>query len=209
MSNYFSVQGYCSNSALSALVGRSFLGDPYEAYRIGTLIDAVITEPTKLDLIRMCVLDTDYTFNKAELAHAKKMKAAFDADPFCKMLLANSEPQLEIYCDALSITYEGVQFHLPFKGKFDLPARALNIVGDLKSTFAISHAQFEGACDQFDYWRQMYVYMQLLRVDKAVIIGVSKKNFKVFKITITKNDANYLKGKASFEELAFRYWVLE
>ncbi|MFT4061105.1 MAG: PD-(D/E)XK nuclease-like domain-containing protein [Edaphocola sp.] len=207
MSNYYN-HPYCSNSALSKLQGRAFAGDPYESYRIGSLVDAVITEPLKLDLIQRKIIGTDYTFTKEEYEHAKKMRAAFVADPFCKLLLESSSPQLEVYCDALPVAFMGFRFELPFKGKFDLPAAHQNIVGDLKTTFATTQGQFEQACGQFDYWRQMYAYMQLLRVEKAALVGVSKKNFKVFKILIKKNDQRYLLGKASFEALAFKYWVL-
>ena len=40
------------------------------------------------------------------------------------------------------------------------------------------------------------------------IYGISKKNQKVFKAFIRRNDPSYRKGKEKYEELAFRWWML-
>ena len=50
--------------------------------------------------------------------------------------------------------------------------------------------------------------MDIAHSDKDFIYAISKKNFKVFKKFITRNDSIYNKGKEKYEELAFSYWCL-
>ena len=38
--------------------------------------------------------------------------------------------------------------------------------------------------------------------------GISKKNLKVFKVMISRDDKIYKQGKEKYEELAFRWWML-
>ena len=41
------------------------------------------------------------------------------------------------------------------------------------------------------------------------IYAISKKNFRVFKKFINRDDAIYQHGRDKYEELAFQYWCLD
>jgi len=40
------------------------------------------------------------------------------------------------------------------------------------------------------------------------IYAISKKNFKIFKAFIKRDDATYKKGKEKYDDLAFKWWQL-
>jgi len=44
--------------------------------------------------------------------------------------------------------------------------------------------------------------------EKYVLIVISKVNFKIFKIHITRQSDFFLSGMQKFQELAFMYWKL-
>ena len=80
--------------------------------------------------------------------------------------------------------------------------------GDLKSTFATSQKQFEEAVDFFDWDRSRAWYMDIAGSRQDFIVGISKKNQKVFKVFIKRDDKIYKRGKEKYDELAFRWWML-
>ncbi len=69
--------------------------------------------------------------------------------------------------------------------------------GDIKSTAAETQRQFEEAVRYFDYDRQRARYMDIAGSDRDVLIGISKKNFKVFKVPIARNSNLYNTGRKS------------
>jgi hypothetical protein len=80
--------------------------------------------------------------------------------------------------------------------------------GDIKSTTATTQEQFEAAITHFDYHRQRAVYMTLSGYSYDVIIGISKKNFQVFKVYIKRGDELFNRGMYEFQALAYKYYVL-
>jgi hypothetical protein len=50
--------------------------------------------------------------------------------------------------------------------------------------------------------------MTLAGSDQDMLIGVSKKNLKVFKVPIKKGGALYNSGMQKMEDLTFKYWQL-
>jgi hypothetical protein len=198
-----------SNSDLSALknyfMPKDFVMDATAAYRFGNLIDAMITEAHRVDHYRMRV--DNEQFNPEEWNKALKMKEAFMKDPECIRLHKLCSGQA-VKVREVEIDYDGFKFTLPMRCKYDLWSDQLNWGGDLKSTTATTQAQFEAACNYFDYDRQRAVYMTLSGATRDVLIGVSKVNYKVFKIYINQESEFYLSGMQKFKELAFRYWML-
>ena len=66
----------------------AFVTDPHNAYRFGNLVDAIITEPEKLDYFKRTVSDyPDEPFTPEEWAQAEAMKRSFKADKMCMQLL--------------------------------------------------------------------------------------------------------------------------
>lgn len=199
-----------SNSDLSAL-DDYFKGadgaDPNRenAYRLGGLIDAMITEPEKVNHYKLTFGDTVCTREEFELA--KEMRKAFMRDQFAVGLLKASVPQ-KVFADEVNLTYGDFPFSLRMRCKYDLWAPPGIIGGDLKSTTATTQQQFEDAVRHFSYDRQRAVYMTLSGAKKDVLIGVSKKNFKVFKIFIDRESELFKSGMEKFTDLAFKWWTL-
>lgn len=209
---YFS-RSEVSNSDLSALKKLLYGGvdfDPTHAYAFGTLIDNMITEPFKVDYFQRTVQGQDYTYSADDFERASLMKKAILKDEFCKKIIENSDFQ------SVSTRYDWVMNHNGFdfslsagmRCKWDCYIPKWNMGGDIKSTAAQTQSQFHAACEHFDYFRSRSLYMDIAGTDRDVLMGISKHNFKVFKIVINRGDKLYEQGKKEYLDLAFRYWVL-
>lgn len=209
MSNYFA-HPYCSNSALSKMAIELGLrpplpGDIKEAYRIGSLFDAVVTEPGLIDLIQMKC--GEYSFTKEEHRNCNAMHEALLRNSLYQSLLdCKPEYQREIYADNVEFEHDGNRFYLNMKGKLDyfIPG----MVADLKSTATESQRAFEAACEQFEYWRQMVLYCRLAGVKRAMIFGVSKVKHKVFTALVEQGDERWKTGEKQLNELAYKYYLV-
>jgi hypothetical protein len=199
--SYFS-HPFVSNSDLSKLTPKSV--DFTDAYRIGSLVDAMITEPEAVDQYSRTL--GKYSYTHEEFETCRQMKVSFLKDPFCLGLLRMSTGQKEFY-------NEWQQFEngitLNTKRKFDLWSTALNWGADIKSTTAKTQAQFEEAARYFDYDRQRYWYMSGAGSAKDLLIGISKVNFRIFKIHITHNDDFFKSGKLKANALVKTYYELQ
>lgn len=205
--NYFD-HPYCSNSTLTALgqelgILHEIAGDSYEAFRMGTLFDAVVTEPEKLDLIKWRILDTEYSFTKEEYTTCLKMKRELEENElYLSYTACGPDYQKEVY----QKDFDFGDFKLNMRGKLDyyIPGT----VADLKSTAATSQRAFENAIEQFGYHRQMWLYCQLTKASRAILFGVSKKKpHKVFTFIIKKGDKHWEQGEKEIKKLAFKYYM--
>jgi hypothetical protein len=208
MDNYFQ-RTEISNSDLSWL---NDLWKPEQdpiikekAYRFGSLVDAVVTEPEKVDFFRFKVENTQYS--KEEFEQAMAMKRAFMNDSLASNILKQSEMQKVMIVNR-TFTFDDIQFSLDVRCKWDLWMNALKWGGDLKSTTATTQKQFEEAVRFFDYDRQRAWYMDIAGSNQDVLIGVSKVNFKVFKVPIRRGDELYQSGLKKYNHLAFQWWTL-
>ena len=202
-----------SNSSLSWLKLQLFpreMPDPTLAYLFGNLVDAVITENGRVDYFQKTIDGQQVPaewFEKAE-----KMKRSFYADEMCRALIQGAGTQTVMSVNR-HFNYKGVEFDLDVRCKWDLFKNYLGFGGDIKSTTATTQAQFEAAVRYFDYDRQRAWYMDIARelgykADKDVLIGISKVNFKVFKVYINRQSPLYLDGVNKYNFLAFRWWLL-
>lgn len=197
-----------SNSDLGKLKNELFpknASDPTNAYRFGRLIDAMITEPEKVNFFKK-TFDGDI-FSKQEFEIAEKMKASFYSDSLCSNLSSISEYQ-KIYLKNVTFRFRGIEFNLPMRCKYDMFMSPLGYGADIKSTTAETQSQFEAAIKYFDYPRQRAVYMTLSDSDYDILIGISKVNYRVFKVFIRRGDSLYREGYEDYINLAFRYWLL-
>jgi hypothetical protein len=200
-----------SNSDLSWLKKYWMLQDEIidleKAYRFGTLIDMMITEPEKVNYFALTCAGQQYSAD--EFALAEEMKKAFWRDEFCAMMAKHSEFQKVSVRKDFPVEFDGFTFSLNVRCKWDLYAMPkLRISGDIKSTTATSQKQFEDAVRHFDYDRQRAFYMDIEGVDNDMLIGISKVNKKIFKVPVKRGGDLYNSGKAKYQELAFRYWYL-
>ena len=201
-----------SNSDLTELKNilhpRMQFGDKEAAFRFGSLVDAIITEPARVDYYRLQVDDEQYT--EDEFRHAQEMLKALRCeakkDPFLFRVLGFAETQKFMVNKAQLLSYCGFDFHLDTRCKWDWWLGSFG--GDLKTTFASTQKQFEDALDFFDWDRSRAWYMDIAGSRQDFIVGISKKNQKVFKVFIKRDDKIYKRGKEKYDELAFRWWML-
>jgi len=180
--------------------------DKEKAYRFGNLIDAIITEPHRVNYFRLTVDNVQYT--KEEFKQAEEMKRSYDRDVFCSNMRKQCNFQHITYIPEFKVQHDGFEFTLPGKCKWDLFCPHMDLGGDIKSTAATTQKQFEEACHYFDYYRSRAWYMDLAGRTNDILIGISKVNNQVFKIPIRKGDKLYQLGKAQYQELAFKYWCM-
>lgn len=200
-----------SNSDLSWLKKywqpENMVYDLEQAYRFGTLIDCMITEPYKVDYFKLTCAGNQH--NKADFELAESMKKSFYRDPLAKMMAEKSEFQKVSVRNDFEIEHEGFVFSLDVRCKWDLYAQnTLKVSGDIKSTTATTQKQFEEAVRYFDYDRQRAWYMDIENTNNDMLIGISKKNCQVFKVPIKRGSDLYKSGKAKYQELSFKWFCL-
>lgn len=209
--NYYS-RSEVSNSDLTELKNilhpRMQFGDKEAAFRFGSLVDAIITEPARVNYDFLTVDDVQYTAD--EFNHAKEMLKSLRMearhDQFLFKVLGYAETQRFMVNKSQQFNYCDFPFALDTRCKWDWWLGYFG--GDLKTTFASSQQQFEEAIDFFDWDRSRAWYMDIANSDRDFIYAISKKNGKVFKKFITRGDAIYNRGREKYEELAFQYWCL-
>lgn len=187
--------------------------DRTKAFRLGTLVDALVTEPTKANHFRKTVDDEKYTdeewkWGKAQL---EKLRKAAKKDPFLAHVLSCADGQKWFVNPCQHFDVGSYSFDLPTRCKFDWWLGSFG--GDLKTTTATSQDQFENAIDFFDWDRSRAWYMDLTHSINPVmgnqdfIYAVSKTANKIFFKKIIRGDETYERGREKYLELAFKYWL--
>lgn len=220
MGDPYFLRSEVSNSDLSSLKDllypRPEFGDKYKAFAFGTLLDAIITEHHKVDYYTLSIDGHGYTYTQEDFDLAIAMKKSALKDSVAKMFIDNADFQSVSIQHNWPIEYNGFEFVLSqgVRCKWDLLIRDWKMGGDIKSTTAETQSQFEAACEHFDYFRSRAWYMDIEGTNKDMLIGISKVNQKVFKISLDRNAPIgtkarnlYEKGKAEYQELAFKYWL--
>ncbi len=199
-----------SNSDLTELKKywqpEQYVIDIEQAYKFGSLLDAVITEPHLVNYYKLTAGDVQHS--QEDFQKAEQMKIMFFKDPLCFHLAKQSLMQKVSVKQQFHIAHDGFDFTLPVRCKFDFFVEGIDMSGDLKSTACTSQKQFEASIHHFDYDRQAAWYLDLEGRSNFIFIGISKVNFKIFKIPVKKGSEIYNQGKAKYQDLAFKYWYL-
>ena len=203
-----------SNSDLTQLKNllhpRLQYGDREAAFRFGSLVDAMVTEPGRVNHYRRTVDGVQYP--EDEFDHATEMLRSLRHearhDAFLRKVLETADTQRCMFNKAQRFQYGGFTFTLDTRCKWDWYLPRAGWGGDLKTTFASTQKEFDEAVDFFDWDRSRAWYMDIARSDRDFIYGISKKNGCVFKKFINRDDAIYKRGREKYEELAFQYWCL-
>ena len=201
-----------SNSDLTALKEilhpRPTFGDREAAFRFGSIVDAIITEPARVDFLCMTV-DGEPVLEE-EFLHAREMQRALRAearrDPFLARVLATADTQRYMVRQGQVFENGGFRFTLDTRCKWDWWLEAPHFGGDLKTTAAATQAEFEQCVDFFDWDRSRAWYMDIAGSDRDFIYAISKKNCRIFKLFINRGDSVYARGREKYEDLAFKYW---
>lgn len=211
--NYYE-RSEVSNSDLTELKNllhsRPQFGDKEAAFRFGSLVDAIITEPDRVNYYQFTVDDVQYT--EDEFRHAQEMYRSLRRearnDAFLAKVLEIADTQRCMVNKQQQFEYGGFVFTLDTRCKWDWFLDLFGFGGDLKTTFASTQKGFDEAVDFFDWDRSRAWYMDIAHSDRDFIYGISKKNCCVFKKFINRGDAIYNRGREKYEELAFQYWCL-
>lgn len=182
--------------------------DLQKAFANGTLIDAMITEPHKVDFFKLKVEGETYNYSTEEFEAAKEMKKAFMKDSFCQSFIKGCSFQHISYQENFAINYGDFDFTIPAKCKWDLFRKDIDLSGDIKSTACTTQKQVEEAVRYFNYDRSRAWYMDLENRTNDILIFISKVNFKIFKVPVKKDSDIYRVGKQKYQELAFKWWTL-
>jgi hypothetical protein len=184
-------------------------GDREAAFRFGSIVDAIITEPSRVDFLHMTI-DGEQC-SEEEFLHAREMQRALRAearrDPFLAKVLELSETQCFMVNKQQPFDNSGFRFTLDTRCKWDWWLPSCHFGGDLKTTFASTQAEFDNAVDFFDWDRSRAWYMDIAHSDRDFIYAISKKNCRIFKKFIKRGDDTYLRGFDKYNELAFQYWA--
>ena len=137
-----------SNSDLTALKEllhpRLQFGNREEAFRFGNLVDAIITEPARVNYYQLTVDDEQYTddeFRQAmEMYKSLRMEAR--KDKFLEYVLRHAETQRFMVNEVQQFEYCGFPFSLPTRCKWDWWLDVAGFGGDLKSTFATTPVSY-------------------------------------------------------------------
>ncbi|MDR1884266.1 MAG: PD-(D/E)XK nuclease-like domain-containing protein [Prevotella sp.] len=207
MDPYYSLPDV-SNSDLSWLKQQlqpRDMPDPTNAYRFGSLIDAMITEPLRVNYFNRTLDDDQFPVEEFKLA--EDMKRAFWNDDFCRLIASGADGQ-KVMRTREAFDYNGFEFHLCVRCKWDLWHESWGWGGDIKSTACETQKQFEEAARYFDYDRQRAWYMMIANSRRDVLLGISKKNLKIFRINITRDSSFFKDGFAKYNELAFKHYLM-
>lgn len=212
--NYYE-RGEVSNSDLTELKDllhpRPQFGDREAAFRFGSLVDALITEPARVNFYRRTVDGVEYPeweFRKAMFLRDSLRREA-GRDKFLAQVLELADTQTVMVNKGQVFDYGGFYFLLDTRCKWDWFLKGFGFGGDLKTTFASTQQEFEQAIDFFDWDRSRAWYMDIAGSDRDFIYAISKKTGQVFKKFITRGDEIYNRGRDKYLELAFQWWCLD
>lgn len=203
-----------SNSDLTELKNylypRTQYGDKEKAFKFGTLVDALITENERVHYSKRMVDDVTYSRKDFELGLAMREALRKEArkDEFLRAVLSNSDTQKFMVNKSQRFLYGNFEYTLDTRCKWDWWLPSFGFGGDLKTTFAESQNQFNEAIDFFDWDRSRAWYMDIAGSQQDFIYAISKKNLKIFKAFIRRDDDTYKRGKEKYDELAFKWWQL-
>ena len=211
--NYYG-RSEVSNSDLTELKNllhpRQQFGDREAAFRFGSLVDAIITEPERVNYYQLTLGAVRHT--EDEFRHAQEMYRSLRrearGDAFLAKVLEMADTQRCMVNRQQPFEYGGFAFTLDTRCKWDWLLAPFRFGADLNTTFASTQQELDEAVDFFDWDRSRAWYMDIARSERDFIYGISKKNCCVFKTFITRDDPTYLRGREKYEELAFRYWCL-
>lgn len=203
-----------SNSDLTELKNylypRTQYGDKEKAFKFGTLVDALITENERVHYSKRMVDDVTYSREDFELGLAMREALRKEArkDEFLRAILSNSDTQKFMVNKSQRFLYGNFEYTLDTRCKWDWWLPDFGFGGDLKTTFAESQNQFNEAIDFFDWDRSRAWYMDIAGSQQDFIYAISKKNLKIFKAFIRRDNDTYKRGKEKYDELAFKWWML-
>lgn len=201
---YFALP-YASNSTLKdahKMFTASDTGvwEPTKAYEFGSAFDALLTSPG--------ILDTSMISNEDRRLLPSMRATLENDDKVFKPLLMNASTQVVFVETEFVIYLDGRPITFPAKCKYDFWIDKFDFGADLKAVICKDQHAFEAACEHFKYYMQGALYMDITKSDRFILVGISKRNFKIFIIQIRRDDARYKIGKRQYEACFGPWWKL-
>jgi len=195
---YFALEAL-SNSKMSEL-NRQENGRPEvnpENYRIGSIVDAILTAPYLVNWLDYTVAGKQYTEDEFKLSNL--MCADFQRSVYAPLLKGITQAS---FVTEIPIDIGPKIINVTGKCKADVWCKGASAGIDLKTTVATTQEQFVKAVQFLDYDRQSAWYSDVMEVDRFLLLGISKKARKIFPYMIKRDDENYLRGKEKYQYLA-------
>lgn len=203
-----------SNSELTALA-RSFHALPdnreelEDIFNFGSLVDAMLTEKHRVSYVYLSLTEESgkiiyydvYVFQCACRLAEECLK-----DMAILQLIKTGVGQY-IFRRRLNFDYEGDSYSIAARCKFDLFSRTFKIGTEFKTTACTTIKQFRESVDFFHWDRAAAWYLDIARIDRHWIVGMSKKNDQIFKIAVQRGDSIYSAGKAKYSLWAYRWLI--
>jgi hypothetical protein len=196
---------YLNNSGLSKSKGETYVRRG--TFEFGSLVHALILEPHRVDVIKRRLEGLDYQFTEEEIRTAKIARAGYMADPYLVTFLKSCSKEVAMYNANTAFHFNGVDFAIDTKRKYDLWNYAGGFGGDVKSTAATTHSEFLKHIDYYDYDRARVFYAKGSGADKDLVIGINKVTGQVFKVFMKKGCPLWTRGEQKLNELAHAYWI--
>jgi hypothetical protein len=204
-----------SNSELTALAkaynaipdNRAELED---IFNFGSLVDAMLTENWRVDHEFKTLTQDDGSviqFDTKIYFQAYTLANYCRKDPVIAAVIKHMVGQY-IFVRNLTFMYEADSYTIKGKCKFDAYGKSIKMGADYKTTSCATAKQFREAIDFFHWDRQGAWYMDLGRIDRHWIIGISKTSGQIFKHAIQRGDATYTAGRDKYSKLAYRWQLL-
>lgn len=212
--NYFS-RPEVSNSDLTALA-RNYNALPdnraelEDIFNFGSLVDGMLTEDWRVNPLRLTLRQDygdDLVYEADVFLQADLLARSCKRDPVISSIIKQMVGQY-VFIRTLGFSYEGEELEIRARCKFDEYGKSLSMGADFKTTSCASRKQFREAISFFHWDRQAAFYMDLAKIDRQWIIGISKKTGEIFKHAIQRGDETYLAGRAKYSFWAYRWKLL-
>jgi hypothetical protein len=183
------------------------LSELEDVFNFGSLVDAMLTDRSRLNERDRILHKEDgevIRYTPEIWDQARKLARACERDPVIAQLLKSVVGQY-VFVRTVSFTYQEEEISLVGKCKFDLFTKQFRTGLELKTTACTNARQFREAIDFFDWDRAAAWYMDLARIDRYWIAGVSKKNGEIFKHAIQRGDELYSAGLKKYSFWGYRW----
>lgn len=208
--NYFDLPAVsCSDlKGLQKIYNAAPPQDSSAVFRFGSLVDALLTEPWRLHgRVLIDENDKEIEYSISDIDLAREMVKYCLSDPIVKIMLMGAVYQA-IIVQTMQISYQGIDFEITGRCKFDLLNPGLNEGIDYKTTSCTSKESFIKSIFHFGYDMQAAWYMDLTGTNRHWIIGISKKTKQIYKYVIQRDDEAYKSGRQKYLFWAFKWNVL-
>lgn len=185
------------------------LSELEDVFNFGSLVDAMLTERGRVFWAAHQLIDgyklIDFT---PDVWHqAERLAEALRKDKVVALMLKVMIGQY-VFRRTLTFTYEGDDYEIRARCKLDGYCKRFATGLDYKTTACKTRKEFIGAIDFFDWDKQAAFYMDLAKLERFWIIGISKKTGEIFKHAIERGDETYLRGRGKYTVWSYRWKML-